>query len=156
MASPRRKYTQLVAEGPHREEPVASTPVQAAEPPPPVETPKPVEPPTTETPVDKAAKEAVALQLRLREMEAAENLQRQVVQEQARLATEPPPEPQEPTLEQAIAHLPPRVQRWYREHPELATDPEKAAQVQYCHYVARREVGAEFNERCLDRMELMV
>src|SRR5262245_31097168 len=158
MASLRKKYTQRVESGSRPgEEPVASTPVHAAEPPPPVETPKPVEPPTTETPVDKAAKEAVALQLRLREMENAENLQRQAVQEQARLATEPQQQPEPPTLEEQIAHLPERARDWYRRDPKLLSDPERAAQIQYVHHVVCRELGGEGTEDAYyNRMEGML
>src|SRR5262249_24406561 len=76
--------------------------------------------------------------------------------EQARLAAEPQPEPQAPTLEECIAHLPERVQRWYRSHPDFLTDPEKAAKVQYCHHVARRETGEEITPAYYDRMESML
>src|SRR5262249_22545723 len=126
MASLRKKYSQV--DGP----PVSTPPTTAADLPP-VEARPPPELPPSESPVDKAAKEAIALQLRLKEMERAEQLNRAAAEQP------PPPPPQEaqqPTLEDHIAHLPPRVQGWYRKHPELATDPEKAAQVQYCHHVA--------------------
>src|SRR5215813_4125697 len=107
----------------------------AAEPPPAVET-KPVEPMVESSPAEEAAQNA--LRQRLKEMENAEALQRQQQQPQPQHAEEPQAQ-QEPTLEQVIANLPPRVQRWYRAHPEFLTDPEKAAQIQYCHHVARRE-----------------
>src|SRR5262249_5756745 len=87
------------------------------------------------------------------EMERAEALQRQPPQ-QPQHAAEPPLESQEP--EDPLAQLPPRVRRWYQEHPELATDPERAAQVQYCHHVARRETGGEFTDPYFDRMEAML
>ena len=113
--------------------------------------------PATESPADVAAKDAIALQLRLKEMERAEQLNREAVQQQPPQAAEPQPQqPQQPTLEQYISHLPERVQRWYRKHPEFATDPEKAAQVQYCHHVARRETGQEFTDPYYDRMESML
>src|SRR5262249_15806268 len=87
------------------------------------------------------------------EMERAEALQRQPPQ-QPQHAAEPPLESQEP--EDPLAQLPPRVRRWYQEHPELATDPERAAQVQYCHHVARRETGGEFTDPYFDRIEAML
>src|SRR5262249_11763526 len=40
--------------------------------------------------------------------------------------------------------------------PELATNPEKAAKLQYMHHVARREVGEEFTDPYFDRMESML
>jgi hypothetical protein len=49
--------------------------------------------------------------------------------------------------------MPPRVQRWYRTNPELLTNPELAARVQYCHHVAAREVGQQFTDPYFDRME---
>src|SRR5262249_11170621 len=124
-----------------------------ADPPPGVE-PKPIEPVVESSPAEEAAQNA--LRKRLKEMENAEALQRQQQQPQHAAEPQAPQEPQEPTLEQAIAGLPKRVQRWYREHPELATDPEQAARVQYCHHVARREVGEEMTEPYFDRMEVML
>jgi hypothetical protein len=111
---------------------------------------KPLEQPETKSPADQAAENA--LRQRLKEMERAEALQRG--QQQQPQIAEPPPEPQQ--QEDPLAHLPSRVQRWYRAHPELATDPERAAQVQYCHHVARREVGQEFTDPYFDRMEAML
>lgn len=63
------------------------------------------------------------------------------------------PPPEAPTLAEAIANLP---ERWYIAHPEFLTNPEKAAQVQYCHWVARRETGEEFTEPYFDRMEALL
>ena len=151
MASLRKRYADRV-DAP----PVTAPPTGAAKLPDPVADPKPPEMPATESPVDKAAKEAIALQLRLREMDRAEQLQKKVVQQPPPQAAEPQAPQQQPTLEDHIAHLPPRVQGWYRKHPEFATDPEKAAQVQYCHHVAAREVGEQFTEPYFDRMEQML
>jgi len=135
----------------------------AAEPAPAVE-PKPVEPIVESSPAEETGKNQLREQLR--KMEIAVALQRQQQQPQPQRAAEseaPPPvgaegrqQPQEPTLEQMIAHLPPRVQRWYSAHPEFLTDPEKAAQIQYCHHVARRETGEEMTEPYFDRMESML
>src|SRR5262249_36872129 len=87
-------------------------------------------------------------------MERAEKLAQQPVNQPQH--AEEPREPQVPTLEEAIASLPPRMQRWYRNDPELATNPEKAAKLQYMHHVARREVGEEFTDPYFDRMESML
>jgi hypothetical protein len=156
MASLRRKYQDHRIESPDKDAPVSTPPAaelpeqsaDAGTPPPEIE---------TQSPADKAAKDAIALQLRLREMENADRLAQQRAQPQQH--AEPPQRaelPQEPTLEQQIAHLPPRVQGWYRNHPELAMDPERAAQVQYCHHVARRETGEEMTPAYCDRMEQML
>jgi len=123
-------------------------PVTGAKMPEPAADTKPPELPETKSPADQAAESA--LRQRLKEMENAEALQRQ----QPPQFAEEPQEPQQP--QDPLALLPPRVQRWYREHPELATDPERAAQVQYCHHVARREVGEEFTDPYFDRMEAML
>jgi len=163
MASLRRKYQTHFESPGSKDAPVSSPPdVTAAELPEPVADAKPPEQPSTESPADVAA--STALKSRLAEMERAAQLSQQPQPPQH--AAEPPPigvegrqapqEPQEPTLEQMIAHLPPRVQRWYRAHPEFLTDPEKAAQIQYCHHVARREVGEEMTEPYFDRMEQML
>ena len=153
MASIRKRYADRIEAGP----PVTAPPTGAAKLPDPVVDAKPPEMPATESPADVAAKDAIALQLRLKEMERAEQLNRQPQQQPPPQAAEPQQQqPQAPTLEDHIAHLPPRVQGWYRKHPELATDPERAAQVQYCHHVARRETGQEFTDPYYDRMESML
>ena len=158
MASIRKRYAERIEAGPrHDGPPVTAPPTSAAKLPDPVADSKPPEMPATESPADVAAKDAIALQLRLKEMERAEQLNRQPQQQPPPQAAEPQQQqPQAPTLEDHIAHLPPRVQGWYRKHPELATDPERAAQVQYCHHVARRETGQEFTDPYFDRMESML
>jgi len=143
MASLRRKY-QLDADAP-----VTSPP--AAEPAPAVE-PKPVEPMVESCPAEEAGKNR--LREELLKMERAQQIAKQPPQRAAE--PEAPQQPQEPTFEDYIVHLPPRVQRWYRAHPEFLTDPERAAQIQYCHHVARREVGEEMTEPYFDRMEVML
>src|SRR5262245_43059945 len=151
MASLRKKYqAQIVS--PERDDgpPVLSPPVTGANMPDLVES-EPIEQPEAKSPAEQAEKQEI--QRRLEEMNRAEQMTREATQQQARFAEEPqePQQPQDP-----LAHLPPRVQRWYREHPELATDPERAAQVQYCHHVARRETGGEFTDPYFDRMEAML
>jgi hypothetical protein len=155
MASLRKQYqnrNRIEASPAKDDAPVSAPPeVTAAELPPVVENPKPVEPMVESSPAEEAGK--TALRQRLQEMERAETITRQAAQRpQPQPAAEPPP----PTLEQMIEHLPPRVQGWYRRDPELATNPEKAAQVQYCHHVAARETGEQFTDPYFDRMEQML
>src|SRR5262245_33388691 len=104
MASLRRKYQEHIEVGPRQDEPpvsplpegtAAKLPEPAVDAKPPPEMPET----TTESPAEKAGKEA--LRNRLAEMERAETLTRQAQQPPQR-AAEPPQEPQEPTLEQQI------------------------------------------------------
>jgi len=154
MSSLRKRYQSQFA-SPERdsEAPVTTAPpTQAAAPPPAVE-PKPEEPAPeieTKSPAEEAAHSAI--KARIAEMERAEALARQGAQQPPQASQQQQP----PTVEQMIAHLPERVQRWYRAHPEFLTNPEKAAQVQYCHHVAAREVGEQFTEPYFDRMELLL
>src|SRR5262245_38332334 len=150
MASLRKKYQpQFGSPTKDDEPPVMPPPVTGAKMPEPAVDATPPELPEAKSAADQAADES--LRKRLAEMERAESLQRE--QQQPHFAEEPQEsqQPQDP-----LALLPPRVQRWYREHPELATDPERAAQVQYCHHVARRETGGEFTDPYFDRMEAML
>jgi hypothetical protein len=156
MASLRKRYADRIEASSVKDEPpVTTAPTEAAKLPEPVTEPPPPEmPEKTESPADVAAK--TALKQRLREMEQAETLQQQhTVQHHQRMAAEPQPQ-QPPTFEETIAHLPERVQRWYRGNPEFLTNPEKAAQIQYAHHVARREVGEEGTEPYFARMEAML
>src|SRR5262249_20315890 len=114
MASVRKKYQSQLAT--KDESPVASTPVQAAELPPVAADAKPPEPINTEAPAEGPQRDAIALQLSLREMETAEALQRDAVQQQQRLAAEPPKQQQQPPA------MPAAVEKWLIEHPEY-TDP---------------------------------
>src|SRR5262245_26598940 len=152
MASVRRKYqSQLAAKD---EPPVTTTPQEtAAKLPEPAVDAKPPEPIETASasPAEEAGK--AALRQRLQEMERAEQINREAVQQH--LAAEPQ-EQRQPTFEEAIAHLPERIQRWCRADPRLASDPERIAQAQYCHHVVRREVGEEFTDNYYDRMEQML
>src|SRR5262245_51997667 len=151
MASLRKKYQAHLA-SPERDDgsPVLLPPEMGAKPPEPVADATPPEMPEAKSAADQAADES--LRKRLAEMERAESLQRE--RQQSPQLAEEPQEPQQP--QDPLAQLPPHVQRWYREHPELATDPERAAQVQYCHHVARRETGGEFTDPYFDRMEAML
>src|SRR5262245_12859468 len=132
MASPRKKYSAQVEERTNKDAPVAAAPVQAAEPPPVVDAPKPAEPLEVECPVEEARRNA--LKQRLQEVERADQLNRQQLEQQRRL-TQEAQQPVDP-IEQAIATAPERVKRWYRANPQFLVDPEKAAQLNYCHFVA--------------------
>src|SRR5262245_51949895 len=122
MASLRKKYS---AEGPrHDGPPVTAPPTGAAKLPDPVVDPKPPEMPATESPVDKAAKDAIALQLRLREMERAEQLNREAAQQPPPQAAEPQQQhPQQPAM-------PAQVQKWLSEHPEYCDPNDQVAQAE--------------------------
>src|SRR5262249_16780641 len=111
---------------------------------------KPPEPITTESPADVAAKNA--LRDRLREMEQAET----IVREATTAQQQEPQQPQQLTLEQPLAHLPERIQQWCKTDPRLATDPERIAQAQHCHWIAKRETGEEFTDPYFDRMEQLL
>jgi hypothetical protein len=145
MASLRRKYqTQLAAKD---ESPVASTPVQAAEPPPAAAAAKPVEPITTESPADVAARSAI--KQRLQEMENAEGIAREAVHQQ-RLAEAPP---QQDPLEQFLASVPEAAANWLRDHPEYMNDPRKNAALQHYHWIAKDEAGEEFTPKYIECLE---
>jgi hypothetical protein len=82
MASLRKRYVDRIEAGPRQDEPpVMAPPVSAAKLPDAVE-PKSAEPLVVENPdpVRKAEKDAIALQLRLREMERAEVLQKEAIE----------------------------------------------------------------------------
>jgi len=116
MASIRKRYADRV-EAP----PVTAPPTGAAKLPDAVVDAKPPEMPETESPVDKAAKEAIALQLRLREMERAEQLNRE--------AAQPPPHAAEPPQQQQPA-MPAHVATWLAEHPQYMDPNDAVAQAE--------------------------
>jgi hypothetical protein len=149
MASLRKKYApQVETPSADNDAPIASTPVQGAEPPPQAVETKPPQPPTTEkqSPADEAAKDA--LRQRLAEMERAEMLVHQQQPQQApqHLAAEPQLQP--PTTEQIIANarVPDRAKNWLRQHPEFITDPAKNNTLVALHDVAKRMSGEEFSD----------
>jgi hypothetical protein len=104
MASLRKRYA---------EEPVTTATTGGAKLPDAVE-PKAAEPLVVKNPdpVETAAKDAIALQLRLKEMERAERLQQEAVQQPLPQAAEPPQQqqPQQP--------MPAHIEKWLAEHPE--------------------------------------
>jgi len=125
MASIRKRYADRVEASPRHDGPSVTTPpTGAAKLPDPVVDSKPPEMPATESPVDKAAKEAIALQLRLQEMERAEQLQKEAVQQQPPHAAEPQrqQQPQQP--------MPAQVQKWLNEHPEYCDPNDQVAQAE--------------------------
>ena len=124
MASMRKRYADRVEASPrHDGPPVTAPPTGAAKLPDPVVDAKPPEmPETTESPVDKAAKEAIALQLRLKEMERAEQLNREAVQQ-------PPPHATEPQQQQPPA-MPAHVEKWLADHPQYMDRNDAVAQAE--------------------------
>jgi hypothetical protein len=154
MSSLRKRYAPAVSAERPDSPPVAATPVAAAEPPRAAEAPKPLEELAPEkSPSDEAANNAI--KARLAEMNRAETLQRAPPVQHYERVESRPPELSDP-VEAAIAAMPPRVRRWYRTNPELLTNPEFAARVQYCHHVAAREVGQQFTDPYFDRMESLL
>src|SRR5262249_32633081 len=134
---------------------VAATPVAPAEPP--AES-KPADQPQASDPVRAAEKSAIAA--RLAETERAEQLARQPVnQPQQPQHPVEPQEPQEPIdpVEMMLAdpRVPERVKNWYRTDPSLLTNPKRAAQANYCHFVACEEVD-EGTDEYFARMEHML
>jgi len=117
MTSIRKRYADRV-EAP----PVTAPPTGAAKLPDAAVDAKPPELPPSESPVDKAAKEAIALQLRLKEMERAEQLNREAVQQPPPQAAEPPQQQQQPT--------PAHIEKWLAEHPEYCDRNDQIAQTE--------------------------
>src|SRR5262245_29120320 len=111
MASFRKKLHDLDK----KDEPaIAALPNEtAAQLPPVAENTKPPEPIDTPSSIEDAQRNA--LRDRLREMNQAEAVVKSSLAQQQRLATEPRQNP----AEAALAQMPPRVQRWFREYPEL-------------------------------------
>src|SRR5262245_38524971 len=151
MVSMRKKYQGVVD---HSAEPVTTTPVEAAKPPPAAETPRPVEEIKTEpSPVEEAAQNAI--KQRVAEAERAQELSKTASPPQQQFATERPQ--QQPQMdpaaqfEQMVSHLPERMRDWYRVDPQFLE--ERAAQIQYAHHVVRRELGEEFTEPYYEKMD---
>jgi hypothetical protein len=132
----------------------------AAQPPPAVDAPKPPEQPAAEpSPADKAAQENIQSELkkRLHEMENAERLTREAVQQHPQLAAEPQA-PQQPTTEEIIAAsgLPERAKAWLREYPEYVSDPIQNARLQKLHAVAEHQAGGQWTPEYFERMEVLL
>jgi hypothetical protein len=129
---------------------------------PPVAEKQSAEPPAVENAV--RAAESSALKARLAEMDRAEELVREALQQQPRLATEPPAiEPEEPqeqplTVEQIVASsgLPKRAQDWLLQHPEYVTDLAKNEQLQKLHHVAEYQAGDAFSDMYYERLDRLL
>jgi hypothetical protein len=116
----RKKYIEA---GPRQDgPPVTTAPTGAAKLPEPVADPKPPEMQTTESPADAAAKDAIALQLRLKEMERAERLQQEVQQQPQ--AAEPLQQEQQPPA------MPAHIEKWLAEHPQYMNPNDQVAQAE--------------------------
>jgi hypothetical protein len=160
MASLRKKYQDRV-ESPD-EPPVASTPRSVEVPSAVAANAAPVDEkssddrkpsPTDVDPVREA--ERTALKQRLAEMERAEGMVREAVQQQP-LAIENEPQQQPQTAEQIIASsgLPERAQAWLRRHPDYVTDPQKNAHIQGLHYAAAHQAGGDaFSDLYFSKLE---
>jgi hypothetical protein len=154
MASLRRKYQGVESKD---APPVTTVPNEtAAQLPEPVVDAKPLEQPAAElSPAEQAAQSA--LKQRLQEMQHAEALTRQAINQQPQYAPEPQ-EPQMPTAEQIIASsgLPENAKDWLRAHPDYVLDPVKNAKLQKMHNVAEYQAGSEFTAPYFDRMEVLL
>jgi hypothetical protein len=120
--------------------------------------PKPPEQSATEpSPADKAAQDAIALQLRLREMERAENLQHEAAsqpQQHPQLATEPQQASAEKIIE--ASGLPERAKTWLREHPTYITDSTLNTRLQQFHPVAEHLSGERFTDKYFNQMDALL
>jgi hypothetical protein len=129
MASSRKRYADRIEVSPRQDEPpVTTAPTDAAKlPEPAVDVkPPPEMPETKESPADVAAKHA--LRERLREMEQADQLNRQAQQQQAvqhhqRMAAEPQQQPQQPAM-------PAHVEKWLAAHPQYTNPDDAVAQAE--------------------------
>lgn len=129
---------------------IAETPQPASETPKPAES-NPADVAAAPSPVDEAAQQSF-LKARIAEMEGAERINREQI-EQARAAHAPqqPEEeqeqhepPSEEQVEQAIAdwNVPEKVKGWFRRNPSWATDPNAQAQLAQIHRIAAQATGA--------------
>jgi hypothetical protein len=126
MASLRKKYQQT-PEGPRRDEPPVTSPPEgtaAKLPPLAADAGKPPEmPATSESPADIAAK--TTLRQRLEEMNRAEELSRDVMQQQH------PPQAAEPQpQQQQMPAMPAHVEKWLAEHPQYMDPNDQIAQAE--------------------------
>jgi hypothetical protein len=156
MASLRKRY-QDRGESPD-EPPVASTPRSGEVPSAVAANAAPVDEKSMPSPTDvDPVREAgqAALKQRLAEMERAEGMVREAVQQQP-LAIENEPQQQPQTAEQIIASsgLPERAQAWLRRHPDYVTDPQKNAHIQGLHYAAAHQAGGDpFSDLYFEKLE---
>jgi hypothetical protein len=160
LVSSRRKYQHLQhhlqVDSSH--EPVSTAPAtEQAKPPEPVaDAPQIPEPVKTESPVDKAANNAI--KQRLEEAERAAEHARGRAQQQ------PPQqqfaEPETPAMEddpreqfeRSVAALPERQQAWFKDCPQELW-PERVKQIEYNHFVSARETGEIGTPAYYDHMD---
>jgi hypothetical protein len=158
MASLRKRYVDRIEAGPSQDEPPVSVPpTGAAKLPdePGADVKPPPEMLEVESPVAKAEKDAIALQLRLKEMERAEQFNREAARQPPQQPQEPPSQdpPSQDPLEAFLASVPEATANWLRAHPEYMTDQRKNAALQHFHWTARDEAGEEFTPRYIERLE---
>jgi hypothetical protein len=116
-------------------------------------------PPVESNPVREAEKKAIALQLRLQEMENAETLRNEAASpQQQQPAIEEPQQRALPTAEQIIegSGLPELAKVWLRQHPEYVSDPVKNQQLRKMHNVAEWQSGQEYTAAYFDRMDILL
>jgi hypothetical protein len=113
-------------------------------------------PPVESNPVREAEKKAIALQLRLQEMERAEASREAANHTQP--ASEEPQQQVPPTAEQIIegSGLPELAKTWLRQHPEYVSDPAKNARLRKMHNVAEWQSGQEYTAAYFDRMDILL
>jgi hypothetical protein len=124
MASMRKRYADRIAASPRQDgPPVTTAPTDAAKLPEPAADvkPPPEMPETKESPADVAAKHA--LRERLREMEAAETLNRQAAQPPQYAAESPQQQQQQPAM-------PAHVEKWLAAHPQYTNPDDAVAQAE--------------------------
>jgi hypothetical protein len=165
MVSLRKRHSTSVTPG--KDEPVAASHVTIDAPAPAEETKTPPStnsaadaspPPELRDPVKEAERSAIALQLRLREMESAEAQQAASQQQQQRPEIEEPQQQRVPTAEEIIAGsgLPDNAKSWLRAHPEYITDPTKNVQLRKMHNVAEYQAGEEYTAPYFSRLEILL
>jgi hypothetical protein len=118
-------------------------------------------PPELRDPVKEAGQKAIALQLRLKEMENAENLRNETAApqpQQPRPEVEEQQQQQAPTAEQIIdgSGLPELAKHWLRQHSDYVTDPAKNARLRKLHNVAEWQSGEEYTPAYFNRMDVLL
>jgi hypothetical protein len=153
MAALRKKYQGRDIE--KADAPSVSPPPSAGAQLPPRDDSPPPEDISISASTDDVAEQAAtaAIKQRLAELENAEALARQTVEQtQPRFATEP--QPRFDPLEQALANVPEQARHGLRNHPQYLLDPEDNAHLQSAHYVAVEKTGGEqFTPRYFRAME---
>jgi hypothetical protein len=128
MASLRKKYR---AETSDKDPPVTTAAAGAKLPEPAAEQAAPETNPADaakESPIERAEQDAI--RRRIREMENAENLQREVLTQQERFARE---------RQQQAAQIPEHIRRWAEAHPQYLSDPIAASELQTAILKAQRD-----------------